>query len=127
MEDRVDAFARLKRLHTEGVLSDEEYEREKGALKGEAGPLELGWKERWAASWGATSDIRRSLRWSFVGCVIAVALIGTYFFGKAASLAEARGEVSGPAQTEGENSTERAPPTAPGPSRPLPTPCRMRR
>jgi hypothetical protein len=99
MDDRVDAFARLNRLRAEGVLTDAEYEREKALLMGNDRPLELGWRERWAAGREATSDMRRSLRWSFLGCVIVIALIGTYFFGKARTLAEARGEISGPAET----------------------------
>lgn len=106
MDDRVDAFARLNRLRAEGVLTDAEYEREKAALMGNARPLTLGWRERWAAGREATRDMRRSLRWSFVGCVIVVALIGTYFFGKARTLAEARGEISGPAQTTADASTK---------------------
>jgi hypothetical protein len=43
--------------------------------------------------------MRRPLRWSLLASVLVVALIGTYFFGKAASLAEARGELAG-ASTE---------------------------
>ena len=99
MDDRVDAFARLNRLRAQGILTDSEYDSEKAALMGGDSPQRLSLGERWAAGWEATSDMRRWLRWSFLGCVIVIGLIGTYFFGKAASIAEARGELPGPAET----------------------------
>lgn len=98
MDDQTDAFARLKRLHVEGVLSDAEYERAKAGLMGNVSPVQPSLREHWAAGREATGGIRRSLRWSLIGCVVVVALIGTYFFGKARTLAEARGEIAGTTQ-----------------------------
>lgn len=56
-------------------------------------------KERWAFGREVGRGMRRPLQWSLLASVLVVALIGTYFFGKAASLAEARGELAG-ASTE---------------------------
>lgn len=93
MDDPIDAFARLNRLRSQGILTDAEYEREKATLMGELGPSDSGPGQRWADAWKATGDMRRSLRWSFLASVIVIALIGAYFFGKARTLAEARGEL----------------------------------
>ena len=98
MEDRVDAFARLKRLHTEGVLSDEEYEREKAKLMGrDPAERKASWAERWAIGQEFGKGLRGSMRLWFIASVAVILLIGTYFFGKAASLAESRGELAGAA------------------------------
>jgi hypothetical protein len=55
------------------------------------------WKERWALGREVGRGMRAPLRWSLLASVVLVALSATYFFGKTASLAEARGELSGPA------------------------------
>jgi hypothetical protein len=47
-------------------------------------------KRNWRERLGARGAVRLSL----IGCVAVIALIGTYFFGKAASVAETRGELS---------------------------------
>lgn len=101
MEDRVDGFARLKRLHAEGALSDAEYEAEKARLMGGSGsPRQGSWQDRWREGREATRDMRRWMRWSFVGAALVVVLIGVWFFGKAYSLAEARGELGDEASAQ---------------------------
>lgn len=108
LNEQADAAARLRRLRAQGVLSEEEYQREIAGLRGDTGELRLTWANRWKAGRDSTRSFRHSMRWSFFGCVVVIALIGTYFFGKARSLAEARGEISGPAQVGGDAPIERA-------------------
>ncbi len=70
MDDNTDAFARLKRRHVQGELTDDAYEREKGALLGNASSRGTGT--------GSSAFVKWSLATSLVGALV----IGAYMFGR---------------------------------------------
>ena len=93
LTDSTDEFARLTRLHLQGALSDAEYAREKAVLM-ELNPSASGTTP---APSPYTHPPERSKPWLWFGLSAAVILIiGAYFLGKGATLAEQRGELAGP-------------------------------
>jgi hypothetical protein len=100
LNDRIDALERLHRLHAQGVLSDEEYAREKAAIIGEdqsqspspqQQQVQRARLERQELVWNFS--LKRALIWALAAMLVCLA-IGGYFFVKAHNLAKERGELS---------------------------------
>jgi hypothetical protein len=94
MSDRISQLETLARLKAEGTLTEEEFARRKALLmEGDPNAEKLGRKERYHIGREFVRRLTGSmLRWGLVSAGV-VFLIGAYFFGKAAVLAEARGEL----------------------------------
>lgn len=108
MNNDTDAFARLQRLRAQGVLTDAEYEQQKAALMGRSEPGAARWEERRTLGREIGGGMWGSTRWWLLGSVFVILLIGAYFFGKAASLAESRSEIAGASESGGDTSAESA-------------------
>ena len=93
MEDNTDAFTRLQRLRVQGVLTDAEYEKQKTQLLGQGATAHPGWRERWRTGRQTGREVRHAMWPWTIGSLVVILLIGAYFFGKGASLAEQRGEL----------------------------------
>lgn len=96
MDDQIDAFARLSRLHAQGLLTDAEYEHEKTALRAANSPV-----ADTRLSTASVQSLAQRNNWFWIGLSAATILvIGAYFLGKGAKIAEQRGELSASAESK---------------------------
>ena len=88
------ALSRLERLREQGTLTDAEYQQQKRALSDLRQPAtRLKWGDAWKEGREFDRGLRQGMLPWFVASVVVVFAIGGYFFFKAHSLAEQRGEL----------------------------------